>query len=561
MAYTKQNFLDDQVLTAANLNHMEDGIQNIAGRYYTSLPQALADIKAGVTTGAADDDTGAVVRVNTDDTKAILTLLQDVTQAGQLVIDTDVNLVLNGHTLAMSYAGDNITVAQGSIFTIDGTTDGSAVKLIVDGLKAVLVRANDSLTVNGGSYSVSCTNGSAVAFASTAACPQMALYNCDISTESGSGTATGVQSLSAVLVHDGVELTANGATATPILHMSTATIRNTEIIATGSAQCIGLSAHPNSNTMLNGVTVLAKSETRDAYGIEIQTGATLSANGINITAVTMTAKEDNRTAVGVYNSGTCILEDSFILADAKGEIPEGTSSVGILSHGTMTCINTQSFGTHNALQNNGDLYADRCLLSGVSHGGLYTTHTHDKEVVVNDTVIEVGVYRGQFADIYADLFRPIPTSGSVSALSGMYFGNIDPYQDGGDLYMDGCIFVGLGGESFVVRPAAYTTNGVLASGQNPNRLFISRSKIAVRRNTSNVELYGQTAPIRLNKYNSAIGTAAFAEIHQGTGCNFTADNLGDAEAAQYLHGAEEFYRKNDQHLPTYEEYYAMMKEE
>lgn len=553
--YQKQNFKDGQRLTAAQLHALEDGIIEADGRsFYRNLINAMQ-----MDNPLIDDSEASVVRTDRNGT-SVLTLLADLSSE-QLAVSSDTDLILNGHTLSMSCAGDNITVAEGVSLFIDGTRDGSAVRVDANSKAAVLARAKGALSVEGGRYSITGGVGTTAAFISTSAAPKMSIHDCTVIVEnSGSGQAIGVQSQADNLNVANAEFIINGYGAIPAQYENEAYFSNVNIRATADGgSCNGIKPFANSITTLNNVRISSEAAALDAYGLFIQSGATLTAKGLHISATIYAEKDAVKSALGISNKGTCTIEDSIVLADAKGVHVEESMGIGIdsKSTGTLVCKKSQIAGTHSGLQNFGNLYVSRCLLSGVCHGGLYTCHTHDKEVAVNDTVLEVGVYRGQFAEDYAELFKPTPDPVGISPLAGMYFGNSSPYNDGGDLYMDSCIFAGLGGESFCVRPAAYTTNGVLASGQNPNRLFISRSKIAVQKSWGE---QGQLAPIRLNKYASAIGTAAFSLIYCGLGCNFTADNLGEAAAAVYMHSTEFFYRKNDQQLPTYEEYYSLMKE-
>lgn len=645
--YTKQKLEDGQVFTAAHLAHVEDGILDTIGRYYTSLQQAVADANAGVTTGAAADATDAVVWANIGDMKATLTLLQDVEESGQIEVSTNMELILNGHTLSMNYAGDNITVAAGASLFIDGTRDGSAITVEADAdaavNKAAVVRSYGTLHVCYGRYSVAGPIKAAMAFAAEAGSPKMVVEDCTVNvTSSNSTSSIGFQSLASIMKLHNIQLTIDGSTVVVAQYMYEADISKLVIEANAVNQCSGLIAFPGSDTTVkdlnisctsttanvfafrardgasvtasglqitaeakdgqaygmtvdagasvtaselkittavaggetcglwakegttvtvDGLQITAEASTGEATGVLISEGAAFTAKGLNLSAVTKAEAADNKDSCGVTNGGNCTIEDAVILADAKGAHAEVSQGIGInsISTGTLICKNSLVAGTHSGIQNAGNLYIDRCLLGSVSHGGLYTTHTHDKEAVVNDTVLEGGVYRGQLTDVYASLFGAVPYhSGAYSA---MYFGSSDLSNDGGDLYMDGCIFVGVATESFVVRPAGIAEDKTVIEGTNPNRLFISRSKIAVQLNTSDISRRGEIAPIRLSLANNYLEHDKRSTIDIGLGCNFTAENLTYTSVADHVTVSDVLYREKSHHLPTYEEYYTLMKEE
>ena len=540
--YEKQNFKNREILTAARLNALDDGIKRaVDGVFYSSVYNALNGINAL--------ESGSVHASG-----STITLLADVDEAELLEIKADTTLVLNGFTLHVLGGGDRITVNEGASLYIDGTRAGSVILADAASDKMVLVRSNGTLNISGGQYSIS-GSGLMAAFVAASTSPAMSVHHCKIIVDGGEvGSATGIQSEAAKLDLNTVEIVANGLNATHIKYRYDAKIFSCKL--TGSAiekiECVV--CYPNSVTDIIDLQITSASKTDLIHGLRIYSNATVTAKDLRISVATEAEREAKKCAYGIANSGTCTIEDSFILADAKGEHAERSMSIGIDNYSLLITKNCQVIGTHSGIQNIGDLYVERCLLSGVCHGGLYTCHSHDKSVVVNDTVLEVGVYRGEFTDAYAELFDPTPGSSDVDTYAGMYFGSSDVYNDGGDLYMDGCMFVGVGGESFVVRPAAYTTTGSLAAGQNPNRLFISRSKIAVQKTGA---ANGVTAPIRLNYYNSAVCTVAFSEIHYGLGCNFTADNLGAAGAADFMHSGSVYYRRNAQFMPSYEDYFSM----
>ena len=551
MSYEKQNFKDGQVLTAANMNHIEDGLSEVCGCFFSGLSDAINNANVHETLDGA-----SVMRTINGD-QITLTLLQDVEENGQVNFDTNVVLRLNGYTLSMSYAGENITVAAGASLYIDGTKDGSEVNVsnTATGSVVVLAMVHGALVVKGGNYSVTCTNSASLGFRSSESCPKMVLHDCTISTQCNTSNSIGVLSQGALVDFSSVTMTLNGAISTPVQYTGNVNMRNTEITATASAQCNGLLAYPNTKTTLVDVKLSAKSQSTNAYGINIQAGAELIARDLHLSVVTEAEISAKYGAYGISNEGICTIEDSFVLADAKSEKIGETLAVCINNSGTMICKNSEVAGTHSGLQNAGNLYVDRCLLSGVCHGGLYTLHSYDKEVVVNDTVLEGGVYRGQFADNYANLFGTDTDVGSNKALSAMYLGDQTSTVDGGDLYVDGCVFVGIANESFTVRPAAYSASGI-ESGKHPNRLFISRSKIAVQY-ANNPK--GEIAPIRLNYTNEGALSAAFAEMYCGVGCNITVDNImGGSACEEYLHSTEQLYRQKDNHLPTYNEYMVLM---
>jgi hypothetical protein len=68
MSYTKQNFTDGQTLTAAQLNHIEDGIAESSANTSHTLPAATASTLGGVKVGrgltVTKDGTLSVTSVN-----------------------------------------------------------------------------------------------------------------------------------------------------------------------------------------------------------------------------------------------------------------------------------------------------------------------------------------------------------------------------------------------------------------------------------------------------------------------------------------------------------------
>lgn len=68
MSYTKQNFTDGQTLTAAQLNHIEDGIAASSANTSHTLPAATASTLGGVKVGSGltvtKDGTLSVTSVN-----------------------------------------------------------------------------------------------------------------------------------------------------------------------------------------------------------------------------------------------------------------------------------------------------------------------------------------------------------------------------------------------------------------------------------------------------------------------------------------------------------------
>nr|DAG77331.1 MAG TPA: hypothetical protein [Caudoviricetes sp.] len=68
MSYTKQNFTDGQTLTAAQLNHIEDGIAASSANTSNTLPAATASTLGGVKVGrgltVTKDGTLSVTSVN-----------------------------------------------------------------------------------------------------------------------------------------------------------------------------------------------------------------------------------------------------------------------------------------------------------------------------------------------------------------------------------------------------------------------------------------------------------------------------------------------------------------
>ena len=533
---------------------IEAGGTDSGHRYYYTITNALEDIKAGNDIYSTNNIAGAVVMVDTSNGQTKLILLQDVVLEEQLAIDTNVELILNGHSMSMSYAGDNIVF-------IDGTKDGSEIRVTAatnPTEKAALCRAKGALHVKGGRYIVKGAIITTVVFGGTESCPELLFEDCTIeldqnadldddknadldNTHNESAIAAGIQSLQSLTMRN-VDLTVYGR-------------RQTDAV-----KCKGKAVLFNS-------ILTAESKTGQCYGIHIlnalspdgkPTGTTII-DGIQVSATTLVDQYQDKGSCGILNldGGECTVENSIVLADACSEKSVYTTSTGISNYGTMICRNIQSLSTHSGIQNKGHLQVERCLLSGVSHGGLYTYHDNTKNVVINDTILEVGVYRGQaFVSEFTDLFGNSPSTGYKDTLAAMYFGASGFKENGGNLYMDGCIFTGRALESIVVRPTGINDYGTIKEDVPINQLFISRSKIAVQLCLED-SVWGEIAPIRVNIAGNYVVTEERSKITIGSGCNFTEENVFWSDTKKYIETKDELYRKESYRLPTYEDYYAM----
>lgn len=76
MAYEKQNFVDGQVLTADQMNHIEDGIAKVESQ--------VANVNQGNLPGVTTDDTGKLLQVvdgvwtAVDDTQRVTDIVNSV---------------------------------------------------------------------------------------------------------------------------------------------------------------------------------------------------------------------------------------------------------------------------------------------------------------------------------------------------------------------------------------------------------------------------------------------------------------------------------------------------
>lgn len=554
--------------TPLNPEKIAERIGDVA-RHYASLHDALNDTDASTT--------GKVKVVG-----STITLVADLEETKPITFNTDTELVLNGHKLSMTSPGYNIIVAEGASLVVNGTKDGSAINVSGQSTGTIsLFDVKGNLEINGGNYIVDVDNGQvSVCIRGAASSEYVKINNCSLSCKSLNYNALVVQYVGGELrIANSTLATDSYSGSAGVRIQSDAFIDNSAItVKAETLRSYAVEIYPKSTLAITNSQIEAETYGTYAYGIltlsndNHDTDMEIIADNIKVISTTHhvqvdgaipdedgdATKEDDGSnnaqyggSTGILNRGVATITNSVILSDAKSEKSKSTCGVGIGNIGTLTCENVQVYGTHSGIQHvshthnyehyRGDLYVKNSFLSGVSHGGLYIIIDQDAKAVVSDTILEAGVYRGQFTEYYKELFKPTPDPLGVSALAAMYFGDHNAYITGGDLYMDNCTFVGLAGESFVVRPQGYTTQGVLANGMSPNKLYISRSKIAVRKVTWDASLYGTIAKIRLNRLDGDPGDDAgahFSFLYCGDGCNFTTDDLGFSENGK--NGANQF---------------------
>ena len=250
---------------------------------------------------------------------------------------------------------------------------------------------------------------------------------------------------------------------------------------------------------------------------------------------------------GINSMGAAVVvEDSYVNTDAPGsdateELSYGVRNAhaeytkyGTFVPATMYMRNTEVYGTHSGIYNTGSLYVRGGVLSGWSHGGLYTMHDaiYNSAVCLKDVLLRSGFYNG-----YCEMEYITPGELQSNCYIG---GTANQLAQGGDVYMDGCTFDSAGNGAFCVR---------VTNADHPNRLFISNST-----------LQGSTF-IRVQRVGTNFGGKLPGELKIGVGCNFTPANVSTADGSP--DNAEEtnsLYRKHypDEEL-TAEDYNALVE--
>ncbi len=111
-------------------------------------------------TGANPGTTGNYGGYTDEDHLRHIVLLTDISSSAVLTLSADCVLHLNGRVLTFTAADTHLNVVAAGKVTIDGSVSGSKITKSVAGGNQRLVSATDThLTINGGTYSLSVTDG------------------------------------------------------------------------------------------------------------------------------------------------------------------------------------------------------------------------------------------------------------------------------------------------------------------------------------------------------------------------------------------------------------------
>ena len=469
--YTEQTLTEEQKAQArANI-----GVATETATYYTNLSTAIIDINNGASDSATTDISAAKVEVFTaDNGRLTVRLLDNVTESVKFTVDKDLDLVLNGKTLSLKSNPDTsymIKFAEGTNCTIDGRIEGSAVVvddvINLDSALRVFDIYSKSFYVLGGTYNgkidgdIGCNY-----FVSRDSCGKFSMTNSSINLEHINATL----------------------------------------------------ANPNDTHYARALYFFGDNVTLENCSISVLTqafwaDAVITAKKVNVINCDISAvsTQNDARGINIYASSDVTIDNSKIFTDATGDTANSEEAIAIgvvvTSFATLRCYNSEVVGTHSGIQSSGNLYVSGGTYNGYSHGGFYFVHSTDNEAYINDAIIQVGMYTGQFTDIY-------PGS-AVNPLAGFYYGNADGTALNSKVYMDGCLIQGKGDEYFVVRHA---------NSNNVNELYISNT-------TCEVEC-DKDIPIRLNgSYQGQIASQR-AKMYIGDGCNFTPSMTTNPDCAE-----------------------------
>lgn len=493
MAYTKQNFVAGQTLTAAHMNHIEDGIiaalteADKTEHYYANLSNAISDINAGTDSLEITPASAAVKVLRYDSGKITVKLIENVVESVKIDISADIDIDLNGHTLYLDTAEAYLNFTEGTNCTINGEVEGS--EICKSGTSTTgasyLINANgNSLKLCGGSYNITGTYYGIYGIYPTSKCASFEM--------------------------SGVTISANAVISS----------YGYAIVAQGSNQRIS-----DSNISVVFTADGSKS-TAKAYGYYQSGGGDFSISKSNISAVV----DGNYLATTKFSAyglvfnkvPNMMVKNCVVFADSPGDDTTSHSAIGIgqSGGGVLTCVDTDVTGTHSAAQCDGDIYVKGGTFNGYRHGGFYL-NGDGTSAYINSANMVFGEYTGKFTDVFSG-----STSISVGALAGFYIGSPDFNKAGLSVYMDGCTINGSGDEPFVVRPA---------KAGSTNHHYISNTQNNCTAST-----------IRLNGFGGEDnGDRAKMEI--GIGCNFTASNTTHPDDAQET---GKLYRKLKADLPV-----------
>ena len=442
---------------------------------YASLSAAIADINNGTTKNAITGNTGKVEVFAVESGEKYVRLLADEDVKTRIDINKDIILVLNGHTLNLTTPTAYLNFAKGTNCIINGEVAGSEIfcgreDIPVEASATVnMITADGNLRVLGGTYSLyGSFAGVTMVFRSTAT--------------------------SAIFAFNGVNISAT----------------NTSASSTKPAMCIQTQS---AKAIINNCQLTATAKTI-AYAIR-SVGSNVEMESTSITATASADPTNASTAAiaGMTTSGTAILKNSTVFADAQDARSDRDVSIGITNTGTLVCMDMTVTGTHSAVENKGNLYVRGGEFRGYAHGGFYLAHNSSHDAYINNAVIEVGVERSKL-----DFLFTKDNGEESNPLAGFYLKN--EQSQGACAYIDGCTITGKANELFAVNPC---------STDHTNTVYIS--------NTTN------------NAAATTIRVGQKAEAKIGMGCNFTVTQNVKEDNQQWAEETGKLYRRMKEDMP------------
>ena len=454
-----------QMLTEEQKQQARQNIGAEEASYYSSLSIAMTDVNNGVSDNALSTEVGAKVKVFTaDDGRLTVMLLDDVSESTQIDITTDLDIVLNGHTISLTTAEAYLNFADGTNCSINGEVAGSAIVKDVSALGTistscyVVNAAGEKLHVVGGSYSITgACSLFMLTFRNGVYAGQLIFEDCEISANN---TATEIANSKY-----------DGNFTRPVQTYCDVTFRNAIVTANtmSIAQALFIGDDGPVEARVEKSTIRAITQAKYSYGI-----------------------------VNLANN-TLIVDNSVVFVDAPGDGADEELSVGIQNKGILFLTDTNVSATQMAVstQEGSKTYVSGGTFTGYSHGGFYFVHGADGEAFVNDAVIRCANYEGQFTDIFS--------GDTVAPYGGFYIGGgTNECNSDMTVYMDGCTIGTPTYSGFVMR----ATDGEANNTVNLSNCTINAATIRVDGGTGHLLNVG----VGTNITESMISTPAQASF-------------------------------------------------
>lgn len=406
--------------------------------YYASVTDAVNDINSGIISNAGNGE--SVMLITNHSGERTVVLLDDVVENTSVIVNKNLDIALNGHTLRLSGAD---TVLQFSADT-DCTIWGGLGQIVKAGIEAtsnaVFIRADGTKLAIHNCEIIFTGSGSKNMMALRAAGSLVELTDCtlEVSNE-GTGGAWAMQSGAGTVIAKSSSLVANNRGDT------TGGIAYDAICVTNAARL-----------ELIDCQLSAESAKGYATAVNVLAGGNTRLTNTQIHAVT---KSDGSlsAAHGIINpdGAELYVEGGKILADAPGDSATEDYATGIKNGGICHLRNAEINGTHSGVTNNGKLYVDGGLYTGYSHGGFYFAHGADGVAYVNDATLRDGHYEGIFTDVFSG------NTEGIGTLGGFYIGGGSGENNSNvTVYLDGCTF-DVVNRAFVLRGTDGETNNTV----------------------------------------------------------------------------------------------------